>query len=1210
MNWPGKDQVLDAVTLAAFALLIGVFVRYVSFYARQEHQNAMERWQEVIEKRKGEADGGDTGWGREDGANLLKKFANQEVVISPELGRGCIVLPQTLQQGNREVVVVEFDILNELRHVLIKDLLFVGMRLKHAKRGLGTIDLFDFVEERAHVKFDSGEYHRYLLNSWKSKMVARERYAGKKKTFERFFQDYLFYRIDYVLSNFTFAKPLLLSIMSLTLIVVGALLYALASGTKLSESTWVAWTLVASSGSQASIEESGIVRGIAATLTLGGMLVFALVISLMADGVSNLLDELKQGNALVIQSGHTLILGWSDKIIPVVRELCLATNHQHVIVILAERPKSEMEHELHQRLSKDELQNTLMIFRSGNPSMQEELNKVCAGSAKSVVILADSNLSADESDARVVRCVLSLQGVRLPTMGHIVVEMCDVDNRDLGLLADSKNVEVVVAHDLIGRLMIQSAREPGLSHVLEKLLGFENEVLSLYSFPELEACTFGELLFRFEDAVPIGIKPFDRHAAYQQVRNSKWRKRSLIRRDWDGTLKQSSFNTSNTEEHLSKSFSKDAAPIIDHFDKAYDSSEEDQNDLAFTRRVMMNPPNDYVLAAGDEIMFISSRKLTSPVLKSFSHLPKNAYRSFLTMKPAHRPIVLTKPERFLFCGWRRDVDDIILELDELVCKGSEVTILCNMEIEDRMQRFEQGGMDVTKLKHLTIHHLVGNWANRKELELIPLTTFGSIFILADQSYEDNITRCDSKSLASLMFIRKIIADRLGALTLSPNPARSGSIRKFNSSGSNVGSSRRLFHTCSADALSLNTSSLLEEDFFSVPSKQSPRMSVSMESRASALERQFSQRMFSPSVTSSTSATAMMATGVRSSLTRAQMLKNNGAMITTTSEDAESSSFYVKRHSPVGQNLFFENKTGATILISEILDANTKALIPGTDGGVGDYVMSNEAVACALAMVSECREVNVVIHELLQAQGNDLHLRSALDYGFPGEKIDFWQLQARARARAEICIGYRGYGDHAPNLNPKEKSAKIVLHPKSMIIVLSEDNGGERSQLSAFDLIDAVDTDSELSLTGDDDEGYEDQAMERQLEKDKVALSLQQQQQQLYLSSMRRKRFKRLVMQMLESEFVWFAMFPVLATGLASMLVRNQILLAFVLLVSVAVVAFAMRVSSRSTRTRQATEAAKVVAKVAKRRASSRSRGDFLAKQMQAYDSPPTGGVNF
>jgi hypothetical protein len=134
----------------------------------------------------------------------------------------------------------------------------------------------------------------------------------------------------------------------------------------------------------------------------------------MADGVGSLLDDLKQGHAHVIQTGHTLILGWSDKTIPVIRELCLANEERNggVIVVLAERPKAEMEEEVNQRLTLEDRRGTLVIFRSGNPSMQEELNKVSAGSAKSVIVLADSNLSADESDARVVRCVLSLHGVR------------------------------------------------------------------------------------------------------------------------------------------------------------------------------------------------------------------------------------------------------------------------------------------------------------------------------------------------------------------------------------------------------------------------------------------------------------------------------------------------------------------------------------------------------------------------------------------------------------------------------------------------------------------------------------------------------------------------------------------------------------------------------------------------------------------------------
>jgi hypothetical protein len=270
--------------------------------------------------------------------------------------------------------------------------------------------------------------------------------------------------------------------------------------------------------------------------------------------------------------------------------------------------------------------------------------------------------------------------------------------------------------------------------------------------------------------------------------------------------------------------------------------------------------------------------------------------------------------------------------------------------------------------------------------------FGSVFILADQSLEGvHHTACDSRSLASLLLIRDMISRQL--------------------------KSPRAF------APPLTPSNALTPGMFSsfrIPSfKMERRKSALVEKRASTLEKQFTQRNLLPD-------------------------KPAVSQITRQSSDGgevESNSFYVKRHSPVGQSLFFENKTGSSILISEILDANIKTLIPGTDGQ-GDYVMSNEAVACTLALVSECRDANVVINELLQAEGNDLHLRSALDYGFPGEKVDFWTLQARARARAEICIGYRAFGDKAPTINPKEKSAKVVLHPKAMVICISEDNGSE------------------------------------------------------------------------------------------------------------------------------------------------------------------------
>jgi len=54
----------------------------------------------------------------------------------------------------------------------------VGTRIRHPDRGLGTVKRFDDDSGRIHVKFDSGEYHRYKAGSWKEKIKIVDK-AGK-----------------------------------------------------------------------------------------------------------------------------------------------------------------------------------------------------------------------------------------------------------------------------------------------------------------------------------------------------------------------------------------------------------------------------------------------------------------------------------------------------------------------------------------------------------------------------------------------------------------------------------------------------------------------------------------------------------------------------------------------------------------------------------------------------------------------------------------------------------------------------------------------------------------------------------------------------------------------------------------------------------------------------------------------------------------------
>lgn len=67
--------------------------------------------------------------------------------------------------------------------------------------------------------------------------------------------------------------------------------------------------------------------------------------SLAADAIAEWMDDLRKGRADVLETGHSLILGWSEKLLPIVDQLCNANASEggRPIVILAEMEKQAMD---------------------------------------------------------------------------------------------------------------------------------------------------------------------------------------------------------------------------------------------------------------------------------------------------------------------------------------------------------------------------------------------------------------------------------------------------------------------------------------------------------------------------------------------------------------------------------------------------------------------------------------------------------------------------------------------------------------------------------------------------------------------------------------------------------------------------------------------------------------------------------------------------
>ena len=105
------------------------------------------------------------------------------------------------------------------------------------------------------------------------------------------------------------------------------------------------------------------IAAIASGLT--GVVIFSALIAFLTTALDQTITHLKKGHTQVLESGHTLILGWGVRVLEILRELVEANDSEDdpVVVILADEDKEEMDDYL--RSYHTDRRNTRVITRSG-----------------------------------------------------------------------------------------------------------------------------------------------------------------------------------------------------------------------------------------------------------------------------------------------------------------------------------------------------------------------------------------------------------------------------------------------------------------------------------------------------------------------------------------------------------------------------------------------------------------------------------------------------------------------------------------------------------------------------------------------------------------------------------------------------------------------------------------------------------------------------
>ncbi len=244
--------------------------------------------------------------------------------------------------------------------------------------------------------------------------------------------------------------------------------------------------------------------------TLGGVFIVALLIGILSTGIESRLSELRKGRSLVVEEGHTLILGWSPKVFTIISELSVANESvRHAkVVVLADRDKVEMEDAIRERVPNTGRMR--VICRTGKPIDPTEIQIGRPLAAKSIIVLGPES---EDPDAEVIKTIMALtrrargQPERKPL--HIVAEIKEGRNLQPARMVGRDEVEFVLLGDVIARIAAQTCRQSGLSVVITELLDFKGNEFYFHADPTHAGLTFVEASVRYDTSTACGLLQAD-----------------------------------------------------------------------------------------------------------------------------------------------------------------------------------------------------------------------------------------------------------------------------------------------------------------------------------------------------------------------------------------------------------------------------------------------------------------------------------------------------------------------------------------------------------------------------------------------------------------------------------------------------------------------------------------------------------------------------
>jgi K+/H+ antiporter YhaU regulatory subunit KhtT len=408
-------------------------------------------------------------------------------------------------------------------------------------------------------------------------------------------------------------------------------------------------------------------------VTIGGLFVVSALISVLTQGFGQAIERLRRGRSAIVETGHTVILGWTPKVFTLLRELACANENRRgaCVVVLADRDKVDMDSEIASAMHGRRLR---VVTRTGNPMTIGDLGLVSLATSKAVIVLAPeehgdgSPMAPHESDTVVMKTLLAIKKAAPTDKLHVVAEIFDEKTEAVARLVTDDKAGLILAAPLVSRLLVQTGRQSGLSVVYTELLDFEGVEIYIVDEPKLVGKTFRDAVFAYETSTVLGV-------------------------------------------------------------------------LTAAGEMLVPPKLDRVFAKGDQIVAISEDDDTIILDGKRGGIDDS---HIVATAPEH----VHTPERVLILGASSRLPTVLVELDQYVAPGSEVTVVGEGEPETDIAPIRE------RLSRMRVVARGADITNRALLDGLDITSFDHVLVLSE-TRERTQDMADARTTIVLLHLRDI-----------------------------------------------------------------------------------------------------------------------------------------------------------------------------------------------------------------------------------------------------------------------------------------------------------------------------------------------------------------------------------------------------------------------------------------------------------------------